>query len=60
VARALRILRPRTLADATSMLGEHGDRARVVAGATAITLLLRQRLISPRCCRSRRPISKGR
>jgi len=44
----LHILRPRTLADASSMLAEHADQARVVAGATAITLLLRQRLISPR------------
>ncbi len=48
MAAPLRILHPQTLADASAMLGEYGDQARVVAGATAITLLLRQRLISPR------------
>ncbi|MCA1645475.1 MAG: xanthine dehydrogenase family protein subunit M [Chloroflexi bacterium] len=44
----VRILRPRSLTEATSLLVEHGDQARLVAGATAITLLLRQRLIAPR------------
>jgi carbon-monoxide dehydrogenase medium subunit len=48
VANQLSILQPRSIAEATRLLAELGDEARVVAGATAITLLLRQRLIAPR------------
>ena len=44
----LEILKPRSLAEAIGMLADNGDDARAVAGATAITLLLRQRLIAPR------------
>jgi carbon-monoxide dehydrogenase medium subunit len=48
VADQLRILQPRSIDEATRLLADLGDDARVVAGATAITLLLRQRLIAPR------------
>jgi carbon-monoxide dehydrogenase medium subunit len=48
VAHQLSILQPRSIAEATRLLADLGDDARVVAGATAITLLLRQRLIAPR------------
>jgi carbon-monoxide dehydrogenase medium subunit len=48
VATQLSILQPRSIAEATRLLADLGDEARVVAGATAITLLLRQRLIAPR------------
>jgi carbon-monoxide dehydrogenase medium subunit len=48
VASQLSVLQPRSVADATRLLADLGDDARVVAGATAITLLLRQRLIAPR------------
>jgi carbon-monoxide dehydrogenase medium subunit len=48
VANQLTILQPRSIAEAIRLLADLGDDARVVAGATAITLLLRQRLIAPR------------
>jgi carbon-monoxide dehydrogenase medium subunit len=38
---------PATLDDAIALLGEYGDDAKVVAGATALTILMRQRLIAP-------------
>lgn len=38
---------PRSVAEATTLLAEHGDEAKVVAGATALTIMLRQRLIQP-------------
>ena len=44
----MQILKPRSLAEAIGLLADNGDDARAVAGATAITLLLRQRLIAPR------------
>lgn len=40
-------LQPRSVAEAVALLDQHGDEAKVVAGATALTILLRQRLISP-------------
>ena len=38
---------PETVEEAVEVLGEHGDDAKVVAGATAMTIMLRQRLIDP-------------
>jgi len=38
---------PRTLDEALSILGEHGDDARVIAGGTALVTMMRQRLVSP-------------
>ena len=44
---AIAFLRPRTAAEAVALLQEHGDEGRVVAGATAVTILLRRALIYP-------------
>lgn len=38
---------PATLPEAIRLLDELGDEAKVVAGATALTIMLRQRLIAP-------------
>lgn len=39
--------RPRSVAEAVSLLAELGDDAKVVAGGTALTIMLRERLIAP-------------
>ncbi|MDO8484143.1 MAG: xanthine dehydrogenase family protein subunit M [Candidatus Limnocylindrales bacterium] len=44
---SLAFYHPTTLEDAIGLLGEHGDEAKVVAGATALTILMRQRLVAP-------------
>lgn len=41
------LLQPRSLPEALELLGRYGDDAKVVAGATALTIMLRQRLIQP-------------
>src|SRR5262245_54228830 len=38
---------PRSVDEAVGLLDRFGDDAKVVAGATALTILLRQRLIQP-------------
>ena len=43
----LRLFQPSSLEEAVAVLAELGDDAKVVAGATALTLLYRQRLIAP-------------
>jgi carbon-monoxide dehydrogenase medium subunit len=40
-------LQPRSADEAVALLDQYGDEAKVVAGSTALTILLRQRLISP-------------
>jgi carbon-monoxide dehydrogenase medium subunit len=45
--RDFAFLEPRTVADASSMLADHGETARVMAGGTALILLMRQRLATP-------------
>ncbi len=40
-------LQPRSVEEATSLLERYGDEAKVVAGATALSIMLRQRLIAP-------------
>ena len=45
--RALTFLRPSSVDEAVQMLEEHGDEAKVVAGSTALTIMLRNRLIDP-------------
>jgi carbon-monoxide dehydrogenase medium subunit len=47
VTGAIALLRPRTAAEAVALLDKHGDAGRVVAGATAVTILLRRALINP-------------
>jgi carbon-monoxide dehydrogenase medium subunit len=39
---------PRSIEDAVALLAEHGAEAKIVAGSTAFTIMLRQRLITPR------------
>jgi len=41
------ILEPTTVAEAISALSEHGDEAKVIAGGTALVLMLKNRLVSP-------------
>ncbi len=38
---------PRSLEEATSLLAQHGDDARIIAGGTAVVLMLKNRLIAP-------------
>jgi carbon-monoxide dehydrogenase medium subunit len=47
MTRALAFLRPDTIEEAIALLGEHEDEAKVVAGSTALTIMLRNRLIDP-------------
>ena len=47
MTRALVFLRPDTIDEAIALLQEHGDEAKVVAGSTALTIMLRNRLIDP-------------
>lgn len=44
---ALAFFEPESVEQAIALLAEHGGDAKVVAGATAITIMLRQRLIAP-------------
>jgi carbon-monoxide dehydrogenase medium subunit len=41
------LLQPRSVEEAVSALAEHGDAAKVIAGGTAVVLMLQNRLISP-------------
>jgi carbon-monoxide dehydrogenase medium subunit len=43
----VKFLEPSTLDQATALLAEHGDAAKIIAGGTAVTLMLQQRLIAP-------------
>src|SRR5439155_23989070 len=45
--RAFDFLQPRSVAEASAMLNEHGEGARPLAGGTSLVLLLRQRLAEP-------------
>ena len=47
MTRELAFLRPRSIPEAVALLSEHGDEAKVVAGSTALTIMLRNRLIDP-------------
>lgn len=41
-------LEPTTLKEASALLAEHGDDAKIIAGGTALVLMLQQKLIAPR------------
>jgi carbon-monoxide dehydrogenase medium subunit len=41
------LVQPRTVEDAVACLGKYGEAGKIVAGATALTILLRQGLIQP-------------
>ncbi|HEY8693768.1 MAG TPA: xanthine dehydrogenase family protein subunit M [Chloroflexota bacterium] len=43
----IEILEPRSIAEAISALHQHGDEAKLIAGGTALVLMLKNRLISP-------------
>lgn len=45
--KAIALEQPRSVEEAVAALAEHGDDATVVAGSTAVTILLRQRLLDP-------------
>src|SRR5215470_15645528 len=40
-------LEPRSVQEASQMLADHGEGARLFAGGTALVLLMRQRLVAP-------------
>ena len=44
---SLDLFEPRSLDEAISQLAQHGDDARVIAGGTALVLMLKNRLIAP-------------
>lgn len=41
------LLEPRTLLAAVAALSQHGDGAKIIAGGTALTLMIKNRLVSP-------------
>ena len=43
----IEILEPRSVAEAVSALEQHADGAKVIAGGTALVLMLKNRLVSP-------------
>jgi carbon-monoxide dehydrogenase medium subunit len=45
--RRFDLIQPTTVDEATALLTEHGDAARLVGGGAMLTILLRQRLIAP-------------
>jgi aerobic carbon-monoxide dehydrogenase medium subunit len=42
------VLEPRTVEEAAALRGEHGEEAKLLAGGTALVLMLRNRLVAPR------------
>ena len=48
---------PRTLDEALTLLEEHGDDARAIAGGTALVTMMRQRLVRPECLVSLRDVA---
>jgi aerobic carbon-monoxide dehydrogenase medium subunit len=42
------VLEPRTVEEAAALRGEHGEEAKLLAGGTALVLMLRNRLFAPR------------
>lgn len=44
---SLQVVQPRSLAEAVAALDDFGEQAKVVAGGTALSIMLRQRLIAP-------------
>jgi carbon-monoxide dehydrogenase medium subunit len=45
--RDFKLLQPASAREASRMLADHGEDARLMAGGTALTLALRQRLVTP-------------
>ncbi|MBL0419178.1 xanthine dehydrogenase family protein subunit M [Ramlibacter sp. AW1] len=45
--RDFEFLQPTSVAEASRMLADHGDEARLMAGGTALMLVMRQRMLTP-------------
>ena len=45
--KSLELLEPRSVEEAASLVAQHGDDARLIAGGTAVVLMLQNRLINP-------------
>ena len=43
----IEFLEPTTFSEASALLAEHGDEAKVIAGGVSVTLMLQQKLIAP-------------
>jgi len=43
----IKFLEPTTFTEASALLAEHGDEAKVIAGGVSVTLMLQQKLIAP-------------
>jgi carbon-monoxide dehydrogenase medium subunit len=43
----MELLEPRSVDEAVSLLAQHADQAKIIAGGTAVVLMLQNRLISP-------------
>jgi len=46
---AFKLLRPRTIDEAVSLLGQHGNALQILAGGTDLLPSMRQRLFAPAC-----------
>lgn len=46
-SNSMAVFRPRSVPEAVGILDEYGERAKVVAGGTAVAIMLRQELITP-------------
>lgn len=47
VSDSMAVFRPRSVPEAVGILDDYGERAKVVAGGTAVAIMLRQELITP-------------
>ncbi len=56
---SIKFLEPSDFSEAASLLAEHGDEAKVIAGGVSVTLMLQQKLISPSMLVSLGQISDG-
>ncbi len=45
----IELIEPRTVEEAVAALDEHGEEAKIIAGGTALVLMLKSRLLSPEC-----------
>lgn len=45
--KTFELLEPRSMEEAIALLAQHGDGARIIAGGTAVVIMLKNRLISP-------------
>jgi carbon-monoxide dehydrogenase medium subunit len=45
--KAMELMEPRSVDEAVALLAQHADEAKIIAGGTAVVLMLQNRLISP-------------